>query len=302
MGASQHSVVIGVGELLWDCFADARRPGGAPANVAFHARQLGLRGVVCTRVGADAPGRELIQYLVDRGLETRCVQRDDEHATGLVTVDTSRPDHPIYTIHEDAAWDYAEFDASWAGAFAEAAAVCFGTLAQRSAGSREAISRGLDATAEALRVYDVNLRPPWYTREVIEASLHRATVVKLNAAELETLADLLGLTGHGTADLGRALLDRYAGQLVCITRGKAGCLLVSPDELVDVPGRAVEMVDAVGAGDAFTAGLTCGLLGGWPLEAVGRFANAVGALVASRPGAMPDLRAEFADLRSGFPD
>jgi fructokinase len=295
---NQNGVVVGIGELLWDCFADSRRPGGAPANVAYHARQLGLDGMICSRVGRDALGDELVQYLAGRGLDTRFVQHDHQHPTGTVTVNTERPDHPSYVIHEAVAWDHLRFDQTWADLFRRAAAVCFGTLAQRSPESRATIRQVLSAASAALRIYDVNLRPPWCALEVIEDSLRRAQVVKLNEDELLTLADRLDLGGSEPGSFGSALRDRFGVQLVCITRGKNGCLLLGPDEQVDLPGQPVQVADAVGAGDAFTAALTFGLIRGWPLGATARLANEAGALVAGRHGAMPELRAEFAALQA----
>jgi fructokinase len=294
------TVVIGVGELLWDCFADSRRPGGAPANVAFHARQLGLDGVICSRVGSDTLGDELVHDLAGRGLETRFIQRDRLRPTGTVTVNTERADHPSYVIHENVAWDHLRFDQSWAELFSRAAAVCFGTLAQRCPDSRAAIMRGLAAAESALRVCDVNLRPPWCSPELIEASLRQAQVVKLNANELVTLTGLLGLHVSGPDGFAQALRDRFGVQLLCVTRGADGCLLLSPNERVDLPGKPVQVADAVGAGDAFTAALTLGLLRGWPLSSTARLANEVGALVAGRNGAMPELADEFAALLAGL--
>jgi fructokinase len=295
-GGDEDLVVVGLGELLWDVFTDSRRPGGAPANVAFHAGQLGCRGVVCSRVGSDEPGDELVEYLTGRGVDASYIQRDREHATGTVTVDTSDAEHPTYVIHEDVAWDYLECDAAWSQLLAGASAVCFGTLAQRSPVSRRAIAAALDAAADALLVYDVNLRPPWYALDRIEASLGRAHAVKLNLDEAVELGPLLGLGRLDADALARAWLDDHSLRCVCLTRGEGGCRLLSQNESADIPGQPVTVADAVGAGDAFTAALIRGLLAGASLEAVGNFANQVGALVASRPGAMPVLKDEFAAL------
>lgn len=298
--AGDPAIVIGLGELLWDCFPDFRRPGGAPANVAYHAGQLGLTGIIASRVGDDPDGAELLAHLAARGLDTGCIQRDALHPTGTVTVDVARADQPRYTIHENVAWDHLELDSAWAGLLPRAAAVCFGTLAQRAPASRATIRRALELAAGALRIYDVNLRPPHYARDWIEDSLRRAAVVKLNDEEAPLLAALLGLGRAGPAPLAAALRERYGVRIVCITRGAAGCLVLAADQTVDVPGRRVQVVDAVGAGDAFTAALTCGLLRGWPLRAAAELANTAGALVATRAGAMPDIRAELAALRAGY--
>lgn len=289
--------VLGIGELLWDCFGDTRRPGGALANVAFHATQLGAQGQVCSRIGCDGLGDALLGELNGHGVDTMLIQRDASHPTGTVTVDATRPYDPTYTIQENAAWDYIEFDSMVEEAAARASAVCFGTLAQRSPQSREAIHLALDAAPQATLVYDLNLRPPWYDRKTIEVSLYRCTVVKLNEDEALRLATLFDSGFSDAADCAAYLLSRFNITLVCITRGSNGSLLVTSDDHVDEPGRRVEVADSVGAGDAFTAALVCGLLWKWPLAAVAKFANEVGGLVASRQGAMPDLAAEYRALR-----
>lgn len=293
---TQQPIVVGLGELLWDCFENSKRPGGAPANVAFQANQLGCRGVVCTRVGRDADGDKLVNYLKQQGIETAFVQRDEQLPTGRVTVDTSKPGSPEYVIHEDVAWDAIAFDDATQELMQSAAAVCFGTLAQRCRTSRETIHRCLEATtAECLRVYDVNLRQNWYAAEWIESSLAKSSILKLGHGEVCVLAGLLHIL-NDHASFAASIRDRFGVQLVCITREEHGCLLLAESESVDIPGEPVEVVDAVGAGDAFTAALIFARLQDWPLENTGRFANAVGGLVTTRPGAMPALRHEFVEL------
>lgn len=295
---SGSPVVVGLGEVLWDCFPDARRPGGAPANVAFHARQLGLRGVVCSRVGRDQAGDELLGYLHDHGLGSDHIQRDDNHPTGTVTVHTDRADSPSYTIHENVAWDFLEFTDRLRSLFESAGAVCFGTLAQRNEVTRKSIARCLDAARNSLRVFDVNLRPPHYAKEWIEVSLKRADVVKLNDDEVKTLCPLLAIEGDSPRGFARAVIERYGISTVVVTRGADGCLIETSDEVVEVMGKPVKVADTVGAGDSFSAGLIYGLLNGWPAEKTAEFANGLAGLVASRPGAMPDLREELVKLRA----
>ena len=289
-------MVVGLGELLWDEFGDHRRPGGAPANVAFHATQLGCRGVVCSRVGRDEPGDALLAFLESQSLETGEIQRDAVHPTGRVTVDTSNPGHPTYIIHENVAWDFLEATDRLAALGREADAICFGTLAQRSATSRATIQRVLSVSRpDCLRVYDVNLRQHWYEPATLEASLAQATIVKLNHDEVGVLAPLLSLPAEPLA-FARGLLEKFAGEIVCITRSENGCLAVSAGEVAELPGVPITVADAVGAGDAFTAAFIRARLEGWSLERTAEFANRVGALVASHPGAMPPLR-EFEALR-----
>ena len=320
---------LGLGELLWDCFPDRRMPGGAPANVAFHAQQLGLSAATVTRVGDDELGREICQFLQLQGLCLDLVQRDPIHGTGTVTVDAG-PTGTKYIFKPDSAWDFLEATPSLLAAMRSAKAVCFGTLAQRNSVSRETIHACLNAaSADCLIVYDVNLRPPFYERDWIERSLKQARIVKLNDDEVQILAAMFDIGNarcgsvrrgspdpaetpdrrsppdfasrhYDNADVARWLLTQFHLQLVCVTRGGSGCLLVSPDETIDIPGIPVQVVDTVGAGDSFTAALIQTQLAGWPLRRSAEFANRVGALVASRQGAMPLLQQELAELRREF--
>lgn len=292
-------IVVGLGELLWDCFPEHRRPGGAPANVVFHSRQLGERGLVCTRVGKDERGHELLDYLAENGLEIQYVQRDAHRPTGWVTVNADRANDPSYTIHENVAWDYLEPQDALLTLMQKAAAVCFGTLAQRNAASRETIHQALAATRpECLRVYDVNLRQQWYQREWIHDSLNKATICKLNQSEVNIVSDLLELNAPEPRAFAAAIQQRYPVRLVCVTRAEQGCMLIDGESVATAAPPQVQVVDAVGAGDSTTAALIHAQLHDWPLEATCQLANAIGALVVQRQGAMPRLEKEFAQLLS----
>lgn len=296
---SDRPLVVGLGELLWDCFADSRRPGGAPANVAFQANQLGCRGTICSRIGQDDLGAELTAFLDSQGVSTRDLQFDSERPTGTVTVEMQHGDHPEYTIHERVAWDAMEFSPGWQQVMHSAAAVCFGTLAQRSEPSHTTIQQCLAATGkECLVVYDVNLRQQYFSRPVIEESLQASRVVKLNGDEVRVIQETLELPGSNPQAFAKEVQTRFGVELVVITRGEKGCLLISDEDVVDVPGEKIQVADAVGAGDAFTAGLISALLQDCPLQTAGTFANKVGAKVASCSGAMPDLKDEFEQLRA----
>ena len=294
--ALPERVVVGLGEVLLDCINDSRYLGGAPSNVAFHVQQMGHRGVICSRIGNDNSGRFALDQLRSHGLDTDYIQQDGSLPTGYVTVDASNPEHPSYVIHENVAWDNIEYTNDLAKLMADADAVCFGTLAQRSEKSRETIQRALSATTKALTVYDVNLRSPWYNREWIEWSLRSSRIVKLNSAELYELADLLGINSVESNEFSKILRSRFDVEITCITRGDKGCLVLSPDETVDIPGKRVEVVDTVGSGDAFTAAFIFGFLRGWSLEKTAEYANEVGMLVATRSGAMPGLKENYANL------
>jgi fructokinase len=291
-------IAVGLGEILWDCFPDQRRPGGAPANFAFHANQLGLRGVVCSRVGNDELGDEFLEHLRQHSLGIEHVSRDEQHATGRVDIHLDEDRQPHYTFVEDVAWDYLPFDPATESLVNAAAAICFGTLAQRSELSRETIQQCLDQAGDrCLKVYDINIRAPWYEPAWINRSLEAADIVKLNEDEVRLLVELLQLGMADPQFLAGTLQERFGVQLLCITRGERGCQLISGVELAEAPGEPVEVADPVGAGDSFTAAMIYARLHDWPLEHTARFANAVAGLVASRPGAMPSVRDEMKALR-----
>jgi len=298
---NKRPLVIGLGELLWDCFEDSRRPGGAPANVAFQANQLGCQGVVCSRIGQDELGEQLAEFLESQGLSSRTLQFDADRPTGTVTVEMREGNHPHYTIHEHVAWDAMEFTPDWQQLMQSAAAVCFGSLAQRGEPSHTSIQKCLEATSdECLVVYDVNLRQDYYTRSIIEESLRACDIVKLNHEEVNVIGHLLEAPRDDEPTFADDLRNRFGVDKTVITRGENGCFILAENEKIDVPGQKIEVADAVGAGDAFTAGFLSALLKGWPLRAAGEFANRVGAEVASCSGAMPDLKEKFTALIETF--
>lgn len=298
METSKRPIVVGLGELLWDCFPDARRPGGAPANVAFHARQLGLDGRILSRVGRDDLGDELLAFVAAHGLPTDHIQRDESHPTGRVDVTLNEQREPTYTFLEDVAWDRLESDAPARDLMAHSAAVCFGTLAQRSRHSRAAIQGCLHAApADCVIVYDVNLRRPWYERAWLEQSFQRAQVVKMNDEEVRSVSGLFELASEDPEHLAKFLHAEFAVALFCVTRGARGCLLFDDQgHAVQQPAREIEVADPVGAGDAFTAALIFARLRGLSLTATASLATEVAGRVAEQHGAMPNLHAEFERL------
>jgi fructokinase len=241
-------------------------------------------------VGLDADGDVLISALGAKGLDLHALQRDTTHPTGIVQVTLSGSE-PTYTIQTGAAWDHLEFTSQWSGLGAEADAVCFGTLAQRHAVSRETIHRFVAATKPgALRFFDVNLRQSYYDRDTITFGLLHATVAKLNADELEAVAALLGWTERGEAACAR-LLAEFPLEWLAVTRGAAGCELYSRNATIRSVPPSVTCVDAVGAGDAFSATLIVSLLSGIPPQEAADRANRIGAYVATQSGGMPPLPA-----------
>jgi fructokinase len=288
--------IVGLGEILWDLLPGGKQPGGAPFNFTFHCHQLGHRSAIVSRVGADDLGREIRDVVRRLGLSDAFVQTDDTHPTGTVQVDVSADGQPTFTITPDVAWDHLAWDDRLEALLSQAQAVCFGTLAQRHVTSRATIQRALRAARNALVVYDINLRQHFYDREVIEASLTASRWAKLNEDELEVLRPLLGLEGTTSSELLASLRRRYDLEVIALTRGERGCLVQAEDEEISVPGVRVQVVDTVGAGDAFTAGLLSGVLEGKALADAAAFANRLAARVAASSGGTPTIRR--ADLAS----
>ncbi|HKC70927.1 MAG TPA: carbohydrate kinase [Terriglobales bacterium] len=285
---NRKHTIVGLGELLWDLLPSGRQLGGAPANFAYFANLLGDRGVVASRVGEDDLGTKAADRLRQLGSSTKYLQYDRTHATGTVAVRVDAAGQPQFEIASPVAWDFLEWTPTWKKLAEEADAVCFGSLAQRSEVSRESILQFLRSTQpQALRVFDVNLRAPFYSRNVLEASLPLADVIKLNHDELPVLAGLLGIPLSEERSTAEALLHASRAKLVCVTRGSCGSLLVAKAGAAEHPGFRVVVVDTVGAGDAFTATLVHHCLRGSPLEEMNEAANRVGAWVASQAGATP---------------
>jgi fructokinase len=296
----QPHLILGIGELLWDILPEGAQLGGAPANFAVMAGRLGNHAVILSRIGRDELGRKATELLDPLPVDASFLEVDPDHETGQVTVSFAGG-QPSYTIHQPAAWDSLELTDRWAQLAARADAICFGSLAQRSRESRQTIQSLVALTsASCVRVFDVNLRAPFFSGAVIRESLRLATVVKMNDAEAPQVLALLGLPALSDSAAGalRLLGEFPSLQMVAVTRGEHGSLLVTRDEVHEHSGIFVEVGDAIGAGDAFTAAMTHYLLRGAPLAALNEAGNRWGAWMASQTGAMPALpeavRAEIA--------
>ena len=283
--------IVGLGELLWDLLPAGKQLGGAPANFAYITTLLGDEGIAASCVGSDDLGDQAIRWLKQLGVSTTFIQRDTYHPTGKVKVKVDSTGQPSFEICVPVAWDFLEWTAQWQTLAEQADAVCFGSLAQRSAVSRSTICRFLDATrAQALRVFDVNLRQNFYTKEILSNSIERARIAKLNHDEVPRVMQLLGLEPGDDESSAQRLLSLYDLELVCVTRGPAGSLLVGRDACCQHPGFPVKVADTIGAGDAFTAALVHEFLRRSSLEHMNAVANRIGAWVASEAGAMPVLK------------
>ena len=289
-------LILGIGELLWDLLPEGPRLGGAPANFTVMAGRLGSHAAILSRIGRDDLGRGAVDQLDPLPADTSFLQIDPMHETGRVTVSFNNG-QPEYTIHQPAAWDSMELSGEWVQLAERADAVCFGSLAQRSLESRQTIQTlAAQTSARCIRIFDVNLRPPFYSSEVVQESLELSTVVKMNDAEVPMVLALLGLPADEDPTpvalrLGaeRLLAEFPTLQMVAVTRGGHGSLLVKREEWHEHPGYPVEVVDTIGAGDAFTAAMAHYLLRGADLLTLNEAGNRWGGWLASQTGAMPPL-------------
>ena len=288
--------LVGLGEILWDMLPDGKKLGGAPANFAYHAQALGGRGVVVSCVGDDELGREILTRLEQLGLSRDYIGIDKDHPTGTVTVELDEHGKPDYIIHENVAWDFIGPNSGLAELAAQTDAVCFGSLCQRSDVSRGTVTRFLEDTGtHCIRVFDINLRQAYYSRDVIERMLGLSTVLKLNDEELHVVARLFEICGSETDILAR-LVESYGLRLIALTRGAKGSRLYGPAGDSAHPGFPAAIIDTVGAGDAFTAAITLGLLHNRPLDTINEHANRVAAYVCSQSGATPGIPDSLAIL------
>lgn len=282
--------VVAVGEVLWDMLPDDLQLGGAPLNFVWHAAALGSRALVLSRIGRDTLGERILDELDARSVSTALLQQDECASTGIATIDLNGDGEPEFHLADDSAWDFIEVSAAALGAFQQADAVYFGSLAQRAHRSRRSIQHLVAASRpDALRIFDANLRTPHIDREVVEASLELATVLKVNDAELPILAAMFDLPPDTLEAHARQLARRFDLAVVACTLGGCGSFILEGDRIDRHPGVPVEVVNTVGAGDAFTAALAMGLLAGAPLDVISATANAIAAHVCGHPGATPIL-------------
>lgn len=283
--------IIGVGELLWDLFPDGPRLGGAPFNVIANLRRLGHRVAFVTAIGDDRLGRAALAAADDLGVDATFISTALDLPTGTVEVTPDPVEGHRFAIRSPAAYEsIGDGDAlvarirTWGPG-----ALVYGTLAQRSDGVRELTRHIASEVRPAYRLYDVNLREGCWTPSLVIDLLGDATIVKVNEHESETLADLLGTSADPRA-LGTRLAERFGVALVCITRGAGGASLWAAGTERSVAGMRVGVRDTVGAGDAFAAALIHGLVSSMPPGDALELANRLGALVASRAGALPPWR------------
>lgn len=287
-------LVVGIGEALWDVLPDGKKIGGAPANFAYHVSQFGLPGCVVSAVGDDASGAELLEIFDKKGL-TYLVEKV-AYPTGTVLVELDGAGIPRYDITEDVAWDNIPFTADIEEIARNTRAVCFGSLAQRNAVSRDTISRFLDAmpkTGTPLVVFDINLRQHYYGKDLLDSCMSRCNVLKINDEELGVVSRMFDIADDDMMLACRRLLNRYDLKMLILTCGINGSYVFTPDGVSYMPTPLVEVADTVGAGDSFTAAFIASILKGKTVHEAHAIAVETSAFVCTQNGAMPRLPEEI---------
>ena len=279
-------IIVGIGELLWDMLPTGKKAGGAPINFVYHASRLGAEGYAISAIGDDMLGKEIIEEL-DRYHIQHLIEKVP-YPTGTVKVGLTEDGIPSYTISERVAWDHIIATSNAVDLAEQADAICFGTLAQRSAQSRETIQAiSSFAPTDAYRLFDINLRQRYYSKELIEESFYLANVLKANDREFAVLKELFGLTGS-EKEVARWFIEKYNLRMFVLTAGASHSTIYTREEVSTLPTQQVQVVDTIGAGEAFSAALVIALLKGKSLEGADLEAVKCAAVVCSKAGAWPD--------------
>lgn len=286
--------VVGMGEALWDMLPEGRKLGGAPANFAYHVSQFGLDSRVVSAVGDDELGNEILANFAEKQLE--CQIEKVAYPTGTVLVTLDEKGVPCYEIKEGVAWDNIPYTPALENLAKQTRAVCFGSLAQRNAVSRETINRFIDEMPQdenVLKIFDINLRQHFYSKELIEASLKKSNVLKINDEELVVVGEMFGFADIDFQDKCWILLAKYNLKMLILTCGTEGSYVFTPGEVSFLETPQVQVADTVGAGDSFTGAFVAAILNGKTVKDSHRLAVDVSAFVCTQNGAMPELSEEL---------
>ncbi len=289
-------MIVGLGEALWDVLPEGKKLGGAPANFAYHAGQfLGSENTVAvSALGEDRLAEETIDSLREHGLNY--LMPRVPYPTGTVQVTLDEQGIPTYDIKENVAWDNIPFSDEIQRVAANCRAVCFGSLAQRNVVSRDTIQKFLDATpADCMKIFDINLRQNFYTPEVIQESMRRCNVLKINDEELVLIGRMFGYPGLDMQNKCWLILGKYNLDMLVLTCGTNGSYVFTPGQMSFQETPKVEVADTVGAGDSFTGSFCAAILSGKPVAEAHRLAVQVSAFVCTQNGAMPAVPAELKD-------
>ena len=280
--------VVGLGEVLWDVLPEGKKLGGAPANFAYHAGQfLGMGNTIAiSALGEDKLAEETIEALKDHGLNYMMPRV--KYPTGTVQVTLSGDGIPAYEIKENVAWDNIPYTVEMAEIAKNCRAVCFGSLAQRYVTSWATIRQFLDDTpADCLKIFDINLRQQFYSKDVIEESLRRCNILKINDEELVVIKRMYGYDNLDMRGICEKILADYKLKMLVLTCGTNGSYVFAPGLTSFQETPKVTVADTVGAGDSFTGSFCATILNGKPLEEAHKCAVQISAYVCTQNGAMP---------------
>lgn len=290
-----NNTIVGLGEILWDIFPERKVMGGAPANFAYHVSQFGYNGYAVSAVGDDLLGKEILECLAEKELNYLIETRD--YPTGTVNVKLNKEGIPEYEICENVAWDNIPFTAKTENLAKNTGTVSFGSLAQRNSVSRETIKKFLKSMPEnSLKIFDINLRQYFYTKELIHESLQLSNMLKINDEEVMLVAGLYDYKTNNEHDICKRLLEDYNLNIVILTKGTSGSYVFTKKETSYQPTPKVHVADTVGAGDSFTAAFVASYIRGERIQYAHQLAMEVSAYVCTQHGAMPQLPDAYLEL------
>lgn len=291
----ENTIVVGMGEALWDVLPEGKKIGGAPANFAYHVSQFGLNSRVVSAVGDDKLGMEILDNFREKKLNA--MVEIVPYPTGTVQVELDAEGVPCYDIKEGVAWDNIPYTPALEDLAKHTKAVCFGSLAQRSVVSRDTINRFIDAmpTEDTLKIFDINLRQGFYTKEILCNSFSKCNILKINDEELVTVSRMFGYPGIDLQDKCWILLAKYNLKMLILTCGVNGSYVFTPGNVSFVETPRVEVADTVGAGDSFTAAFVSSILSGLSIGEAHKLAVEISAYVCTQNGAMPVLPQSLKD-------
>lgn len=285
---NKHHVVC-FGEVLWDIMPTGDVPGGAPMNVAYHLNKLGKNPALITKIGIDDKGKELVDIFSSSGVCTDFFQLDYQYETGKVFANPNEHNEVVYDIVKPSAWDFIAWEDVFTNLVSDAEYFVFGSLAARNKESKNTLLKLLEVAK--IKVLDINLRAPHYNRRIVEELLKKADFVKMNLAELELITGWF--SNHtSTEDRMKSVREKFKIENMVVTMGGDGALLYMNGNISRHNGFKVNVVDTVGSGDAFLAGLLCKLLENTSSNDALTFASGLGALIATKRGACPQYDPE----------
>lgn len=285
-----NNIIVGLGEALWDMLPEGKKIGGAPANFAYHVSQFGFDSCVVSAIGNDALGNEILDVFHEKDLKYQLEKVD--FPTGTVQVELDAEGVPCYEIKEGVAWDNIPFTEALQTLALSTRSVCFGSLAQRSKVSRETINRFLDTMPDGegqCKIFDINLRQNFYDKEIIENSLNKCNILKINDEELVIISRMFGYPGIDLQDTCWKLINKYELKMLILTCGTNGSYVFASGEVSFLETPNVNVADTVGAGDSFTAAFCASIIKGKSVREAHKLAVDVSAYICTQSGAMPVL-------------